>query len=149
MPQLVYISIEQAVETHRKTVEVSGGGEMGAIDLGPLESVLEHIQNDLYYPGFEDKLTHLFFSANKFHCFRDGNKRIAISLGAQFLLLNGYVFIASRFMREMENISYHVANGNIDKDLLKEIIRAVIEDRMDDEELKLKIIHAIAEGEDL
>jgi death-on-curing protein len=146
--QLVYITLEQAVETHRKTVEVSGGGELGTLDLGRLESVLEHMQNDLYYPEFEDKLTHLFFSANKFHCFQDGNKRIALSLGAQFLLLNGYVFVATRFMREMENISYHVANGNIDKNLLKEIICAVIEDRLEeDEELKLKIVNAISSGE--
>jgi len=94
-----YITLEQAVETHRKTVEVSGGGEMGSLDLGRLESVLEHIQNDLYYPTFEDKLTHLFFCANKFHCFQDGNKRIALSLGTQLLLLNGYVFVATRFMR--------------------------------------------------
>jgi hypothetical protein len=80
--------------------------------------------------------------------FQDGNKRIALSLGAQFLLLNGYVFVATRFMREMENISYHVANGNIDKDLLKEIICAVIEDRLEeDEELKLKIVNAIFSGE--
>lgn len=149
MEGLVYITLVQAVETHRKTVEVSGGGAMGAINLGPLESVLEHIQNDLYYPAFEDKLTHLFFSANKFHCFEDGNKRIAISLGAQFLLLNGYVFVVSRFMQEMENVSYHVANGNIDKELLKEIICAVIEDRMDDEVLKLKIFNAIYSGEAL
>jgi death-on-curing protein len=145
---LVYITLEQAVETHRKTVEVSGGGALGAMNLGPLESVLEHIQNDLYYPEFEDKLTHLFFSANKFHCFQDGNKRIAISLGTQFLLLNGYVFVASRFMREMENISYHVAAGRIDKVLLKEIISAVIEDGTDDEELKMKIFHAISQGDD-
>ena len=104
------------------------GGKLGALEVEKL---------------FEEKLTRLFFSANKFHCFEDGNKRIAISLGAQFLLLNGYVFVTSRFMREMENISYHVAAGRIDKDLLKEIICAVIEDRMDDEELKLKIFHAI------
>ncbi len=145
MMPLVYISLEQAIETHRKTVEVSGGGAMGHLDLGRLESVLEHIQNDLYYPEFEDKLTHLFFSANKFHCFQDGNKRIAISLGAQFLLLNGYVFAATRFLREMENISYHVAAGRIDKDLLKEVISAVIEDRAEDEVLKMKILHAISE----
>lgn len=142
---VVYITLEQAIETHRKTVEVSGGGAMGHLDLGRLESVLEHIQNDLYYPEFEDKLTHLFFSANKFHCFQDGNKRIAISLGAQFLLLNGYVFAATRFLREMENISYHVAAGRIDKDLLKEVISAVIEDRTEDEALKMKILHAISE----
>ena len=148
MSELVYITLDQAVATHRKTVEVSGGGAMGALNLGLLDSVLEQIQNDLYYPSFEDKLTHLFFSANKFHCFEDGNKRIAISLGAQFLLLNGYVFVTTRFMREMENISYHVAAGRIDKELLKEIVCAVIEDRMDDEELKLKIFHAIGNQAD-
>jgi death-on-curing protein len=91
-----------------------------------------------------DKLTHLFFSANKFHCFEDGNKRIAISLGAQFLLLNGYVFVAGRFIREMENISYHVATGRIDKNLLRDIIDAVIHDEMENEELKLQILKAIS-----
>jgi len=77
---VTYLTIEQAIDTHRKTVEVSGGGTLEHLDLGKLESVLEHIQNDVYYPTFEDKLTHLFFSANKFHCFADGNKRIAITL---------------------------------------------------------------------
>lgn len=142
---IVYITIEQAVETHRKTVDVSGGGALGHLDMGRLESVLEHIQNDDYYPAFEDKLTHLFFCACKFHCFEDGNKRIAISLGAQFLLFNGYVFIAGHFIRVMENISYHVAAGKIDKDLLKEIIYAVLAGEEDNEELKLKIIHATSE----
>jgi death-on-curing protein len=108
-----------------------------------LESVLEHIKNDEYYPSFEDKLTHLFFSACKFHCFADDNKRIAISLSAQFLLLNGYVFIAGQFIRKMENISYHVAAGKIYKELLHEILCATINGDDDSEELKLKIINAI------
>ncbi len=59
---LVYISLEQAIEVHGKTVEVSGGGAMGQLNVGQLDSVLEHIQNDLYYPTFEDKLTHLFLT---------------------------------------------------------------------------------------
>lgn len=42
------------------------------------------------------------------------------------------------------NISYYVAAGKIDKDLLKEIISAVIEDDMDREGLKLKILMAIS-----
>ncbi len=54
-----YIDIEQAVRIHEKTVQVSGGGDVGIINIGLLESVLEHIQNDDYYPAFEDKLTHL------------------------------------------------------------------------------------------
>jgi death-on-curing protein len=144
---LVYISIEQAIEVHGKTVEVSGGGAMGQLNIGQLESVLEHIQNDDYYPTFEDKLTHLFFGASKFHCFEDGNKRIAISLGAQFLLLNGYVFAASRFMREMENISYHVAAGRIAKELLRTIIDEVVNEDELSESTKLAILDAIGNSD--
>jgi death-on-curing protein len=120
---------------------------LGHLDLGKLESVLQHMQNEDYYPTFEDKLTHLFFSACNFHCFQDGNKRIAITLCAQMLLLNGYLYCSGHFIREMENISYHVAAGNIDKDLLHEIITAVIRGDENDEGLKLKILHAIAMDE--
>ena len=144
MSGTIYITIENALEVYHKTIEVSGGGSEGVLDSGRLESVLTHIQNDSYYPNFIDKLTHLFFCSNKFHCFEDGNKRIAISLGAQFLLLNGYLFVAPRFIREMENISYHLAAGKIDKDLLHDIIEAVIDDNMDDEEIKLRIFEAIS-----
>lgn len=141
---IIYLTIDQAIETHRKTIEFSGGGTLQHLDLGKLDSILKHIQNDDYYPTFEDKLTHLFFSTNKFHCFADGNKRIAITLCAQMLLLNGYLYCVSRFLREMENISYHVAASAIKKDLLHEIITAFIAERMDDESLKLKILNAIS-----
>ncbi len=140
----IYITISQAIETHTKTVDVSGGGVLGQLDMGRLESVLDHMRNDLYYPSFEEKLTHLFFCACNFHCFADGNKRIAISLGALFLLLNGYIFIVKHFINAMENISYHVASGAIDKDFLKEIIIAVLNDSEDEEELKFKIMKAIS-----
>jgi death on curing protein len=145
---IVYINIEQAIETHRLTVQVSGGGSLTVIDIGKLESVLTHIQNDDYYPTFEDKLNHLVFSANKFHSFLDGNKRLSISLGAQFLLLNGYLFIAPRFIQEMENISYHVAAGKVDKDFLKEIITSIIYEPDYPEELKLRIFNAIKDNPD-
>jgi len=143
----LYIDIEQAIVIHKATVKVSGGGSDGVLDAGRLDSVLQHIQNDDYYPTFEDKLTHLVFASNKFHCFQDGNKRIAISLGAQFLLLNGYVFIVNKFIQEMENISYHIAAGNISKDLLKEIIISLINEPEYSEELRLKILNTISEGE--
>lgn len=141
---ILYLTLDQAMEVHRKTVEMSGGGVMGHLELGKLESVLEHIQNDDYYPTFADKLTHLFFCACKFHCFQDGNKRIAIVLCTQMLLFNGYLFCAGRFLREMENISYHVAAGNIGKGLLGEIMEAFLNEEMDSEPLKLKIFEAIS-----
>jgi death-on-curing protein len=141
---LTYLTLEQAIDIHAKTVEVSGGGTLGHLELGTLDSVLQNIQNDDYYPTFEEKLTHLFFSACKFHCFQDGNKRIAITLSAQMLLFNGYMYCVSSFLREMENISYHVAAGNIDKALLLEIITAHLMEEEDNESLKLKILNAIS-----
>ncbi len=142
----VYLSLEQAIEIHEKTVDVSGGGSLGHLEIGKLDAVLQNIQNDDYYPTFDAKLTHLFFCACKFHCFVDGNKRIAITLCAQMLLLNGYLRSIETFIRESENISYHVASGNISKELLREWIEAVLCGLEDDEALKLKILHAIQNG---
>ena len=45
----------------------------------------------------------------------DGNKRLAITLSAQFLLLNGYMAVAKDLFVAMENISYQVAAGKIDR----------------------------------
>jgi death-on-curing protein len=44
----------------------------------------------------------------------------------------------------MENVSYHVVAGKIGKDLLGEIINAVIYEETDSESLKLKIYEAIS-----
>ena len=141
-----YIDIEQAVRIHEKTVQVSGGGDVGAINIGLLEAVLEHIQNDDYYPAFEDKLTHLVYAVNKNHSFSDGNKRLSISLGIQFLNINGYLFCLGRFIAEMENISYHMAAGLIEKDLLRRIIHSILENERDfDEALKLEIYSIISQ----
>jgi death-on-curing protein len=142
---LYYPTIEQVAEIHKKTIEYSGGGDYGNYDLGRLESVLQHIQNDDYYPTIVDKLTHLFYCICEFHCFVDGNKRLAITASAHFLLLNGYMATAKVFFSEMENISYHVASGNICKELLHKIMSAILQGTYDvDEELKLEIYKAIS-----
>ena len=144
MSSLVYITLKEAVDIHRKTIQYSGGGTFEHFDLGRLDSVLQNIQNDDYYPTFEDKITHLFYCTCEFHCFADGNKRLAIALSAQFLILNGRMAIAKTFFTIMENISYHVAAGKIDKILLRRIMGAVINGTYEsDEELKLAILDAI------
>jgi death-on-curing protein len=136
-------TIEEVVEIHKKTIAISGGGADGILNLNSLEACLEHIQNDMYYPTFTDKLTHLFFIANKSHSFQDGNKRIAIALGMKFLLNNGYLFIIQKFAEKMESISYHLAASRISKELLQEIIYSIVYEDDYSEELKLKIIKAI------
>ncbi|MEI6767287.1 MAG: type II toxin-antitoxin system death-on-curing family toxin [Bacteroidota bacterium] len=147
MPIVYFNGIDEVVSLHVKTIEISGGGTTGIIELNSLIAALDHIQNDDYYPTFEEKLTHLFFVANKSHCFQDGNKRIAITLGSIFLLKNGYINAARDFLYRMEIISYHVAANNIDKAFLLEIITSIIQDRDFSEELKLKIAAAITGNE--
>lgn len=144
MERYNYITPEMARSTHEKTIKYSGGGTSEELDFGKLESVLCNIQNDEWYPTFEDKLTHLFFCTCQFHCFADGNKRLAITLSTLFLLQNGYMSVANTFMQKMENISLNVAASKINKELLHRIIVAVMNGVYDDDEgLKLEIFNAI------
>ena len=58
---------------------------------------------------------------------------------------NGYMGIANVYFREMENISYHVAAGHIDEELLTELMTAILDNTYDnDEALKLKLFNAIS-----
>jgi death-on-curing protein len=146
MDCIYFKSIDEIIAIHKKTVVVSGGGSEGIIDLGSIECAIEQIQDDLYYPEFEHKLTHLLWVANKSHGFIDGNKRIAITAASMFLLMNGYLSVAKDFMYRMETISYHVAAGNIDKELLLEIITSILYEEDYSEELKLKLIDAFSKN---
>ena len=65
MADIHYISIDEARDIHLATIRNSGGGDCGELDIGKLESVLCHIQNDNYYPTFLDKLLHLFYCSRQ------------------------------------------------------------------------------------
>ncbi|ELI7915053.1 type II toxin-antitoxin system death-on-curing family toxin [Yersinia kristensenii] len=123
--QFNYFDIHHAVKVHDWIIENSGGLS-GVRDIGVLESALYHIQNDWYYPGFVEKLSHLFFAINKFHTFSDGNKRSSIALSTYFLEINGFGHCVKLFVTEMENIAVWVADGAIDKDLLNLIIHDLV-----------------------
>lgn len=83
--EILYFDVYHAIQTHDWIIEHSGGlAGVYPDGTGKLESVLEHIQNDWYYPTFEEKLTHLIYSINKLHAFCDGNKRSSLVLGAYF-----------------------------------------------------------------
>lgn len=141
--KLIYFNVNNAILAHKKIIEISGGID-GVKDKGNIESPLYHIQNDDYYPSFEEKLTHLVFSLNKNHAFNDGNKRTSIALGAFFLIINGLEVFADKFIIEMENIAVTVADNIIDKDLLFEIIFSLINDEDYNETLKLKIVNSLS-----
>ncbi len=140
--EILYFDMEHAIKVHDNIIEKSGGLQ-GIKDEGLLHSPLEHIQNDLYYPTFCEKLCHLIFSFNKNHAFSDGNKRSSLVLGAYFLELNGYDYCVKYFLTEMENIIVWLAESKIEKELLLEILASIIEEDEFSEELQLKIIEAV------
>ena len=142
----IYFDAPHAVNVHDWIIDNSGGLH-GVINIGQLESVLEHIQNDLYYPTLEEKLTHLVFSVNKFHAFNDGNKRSSLVLGAFFLELNGFDYCVKKFVIEMENIVVWLAENKISKELLQKIVFSIVYEDDYSEELKLEILQEISKGD--
>lgn len=143
-----YFDVTHAISVHDWIIEYSGG-LAGTKDIGQLESPLQHIQNDWYYPEMEDKLTHLVFSINKNHAFNDGNKRSSLALGAYFLELNGFDYTVKRFVKEMENIAVWVADNVVDKDLLHQIISSLIYEDDYPESIKLAIVEAVEAAKEL
>jgi len=140
--RFLYFDVAHAISVHDWIIERSGG-LAGTKNRGQLESPLEHIQNDLYYPELEDKLTHLVYSINKHHAFNDGNKRSSLVLGAYFLKLNGFDCVVKRFIHEMENIVVWVADNVIDKTLLHQIICSILYEDDYSESVKLALIEAV------
>lgn len=61
------------------------------------------------------------------------------------MLFNGYMAVAKNYFTIMENTSYHVASGAINKELLLKIMIAVMDGTYEnDEGLKLEILDAIS-----
>lgn len=139
MSLILYFDLKHAIQTHDKIIEISGGS-LGIHDVRLLESVIQHVKNDNYYPSLPDKLTHIVYSVAMNHAFSDGNKRSAIGLGGFFLEINGYGRRVGTFIIEMENIVLWVAQKKISKDLLFEIIESLLERGELAEEIKLKLL---------
>ena len=138
MSSILYFDLKHAIQAHDKIIEISGGA-LGMRDSGLLESVIEHVRNDDYYPNLSDKLTHIVFSVAMNHAFSDGNKRSAIALGWLFLGINGYGRRVGTFIVDMENIVLWVAQRKIDKIFLSLIIYSLLENGELTEEVKLKL----------
>lgn len=140
----LYFDAQHTVEVHDWII-ANSGGLSGVKDVGLLKSVLQHIQNDDYYPTFDAKLTHLIFGVNKFHAFNDGNKRASLTLGAYFLMLNGYDYCVPQFVLQMENIVVALAEGLIPKDLLQRVVMSLIEEDDFSDALKLDLLEAMGQ----
>lgn len=140
-----YIDYEKALKIYDKTVDKSGGGMAGVRDEGGIRLMLENVQNDLYYPEIADKAAYMMFSLCRGHYFADCNKRISITLTMYFLLMNGYLFVAQTFMKNMEEIALDLAAGCMEKELLTEIMHCLVDAEKYSESIKLGIANARAQ----
>lgn len=146
METLFYFDSAHAIAVHDWII-VNTGGAHGVKDIALLESPLEMIQHDDYYPNIESKLTFLFYSINKNHAFIDGNKRSSIVLCTYFLQLNGYAHVVKRFVKETENIAVWVAENRINRDLLHKLLCSLIFEEDYSEALKLEMVTALLASE--
>ncbi|SRR5258708_2333272 len=146
--KFLYFDLKYAIKAHDKVLEISGGVS-GIKDVGLLESVVEHVKNDDYYPTLAAKLTHIVFSVAMNHAFVDGNKRSAIALSAFFLGINGYDKRVGIFIVEMENIVLGVVEKKISKSFLLETIDSLVEYGELTEEIKLKLFSALENRKNL
>ena len=144
--EICYISYEDGLKVYRKMIDASEGGFAGVRDEGGIQATLDFVQSDIYYPTFAEKLCCLVFQFCSGHYFNDGNKRIALTLGAYFLHQNHCPWEACIFMRQFEAIVYHVAASNIDQALLLRMMRAFIAREDYDEALKIDIAKAMSRG---
>ena len=51
----IYFTTKYAIKTHNIILEISGG-KSGIKNIGNVDSPLNHIHNDDYYPTFEKKI---------------------------------------------------------------------------------------------
>ncbi|HBB27061.1 TPA: type II toxin-antitoxin system death-on-curing family toxin [Candidatus Gracilibacteria bacterium] len=117
-----YFTPEEVIFIHDRLLKTFGGLS-GMKNIGQLESLLFHIQNDVYYPTIIEKSAHLFFGIIQFHCFNDGNKRTAVVSLDNFLKLND--IIIEDLIIKMEDIAIGTAKGEMKKEDLEKVFRSM------------------------
>jgi death on curing protein len=83
----LYPTVDEVIATHAKLI-VKFGGSLGVRDRGALEAALARPQTG-YYEDLIQEGAALWESLSQNHPFIDGNKRVAITVTAAFLRVNG------------------------------------------------------------
>ena len=140
--KIIYPTLEQCLNIQKEIIAISGGSSGVYPDrIGYLESNLVHIQNDIYYPEFLDKLTHLFYCICKSnHSFVDANKRTSLGVCKLFLSLNDYNYVLYDFMFRLEDVTVALACGKFDETEIRDILNRILDLEEFTEEQKLTIL---------
>jgi death on curing protein len=84
-----YPTIDEVIAVHSQLI-ARFGGSLGIRDRGALESALARPQSG-YYQDIIQEAASLWESLSQNHPFVDGNKRVAVTVTAAFLKVNGYL----------------------------------------------------------
>lgn len=91
--EIITLTKEQIYLMHKKAIEIFGGEPgMDENTDGKIESILAQQYGSFgydKYPSICDKAAMLLYFFVKDHCFKDGNKRVALYATLTFLKLNG------------------------------------------------------------
>lgn len=103
MPNFLYPTVAEAIETHRQGI-AEWGGALGIRDLGLLEAAIFRPQIG-YYDDLAHEAAALMESLASNHPFIDGNKRACFLITDAFLRFNGFYLdvepiAAHRFITE-------------------------------------------------
>jgi len=83
-----YPTVDEVIAVHAQLI-ARFGGSFGIRDRGALESALPRPQSG-YYNDIIQEAAALWESLSQHHPFVDGNKRVAVTVTAAFLKVNGY-----------------------------------------------------------
>jgi len=83
-----YPTVAETVAVHARLIARFGGSD-GIRDHGALESALARPRSG-YYSDLIQEAAALWESLSQNHAFVDGNKRVAVTVTAAFLRVNGY-----------------------------------------------------------
>jgi len=83
-----YPTVDEVIAVHAQLI-AKFGGSLGIRDRGALESALARPQSG-YYNDIIQEAAALWESLSQNHPFVDGNKRVAVTVTAAFLKVNGY-----------------------------------------------------------
>lgn len=119
MSDLRFLSVENVIELHRRTIEREGGTH-GVRDYGLLESAVasprQSFGGEYLHPDISSMAAAYLFHLVKNHPFVDGNKRAGALSLLLFLDANKPEMIPQP--EDLERVTLAVAEGSMDKESL-------------------------------
>ncbi len=125
--KVLWLDAREVLQLHLDALAQFGGLD-GGVDMGLLESTLakpQQVQNYVEDASLTVLAASYGFGFAKNHCFKDGNKRIALLTAAIFLEINGQSLIADE--AETAKVFEGLAIGEISEEQLAQWIAENVE----------------------